>query len=139
MVCPACSEYSQARKISRPDDLTEAIDFAKAGVDAGDLRETGFTPPGYIGNTPFGELAAEGPWDDGLEYHFMCIACAQQFALHADTYHGRGGAWSKIEDLPWHVKASVHSGAVGIKGVTVFIAAAVVLIASLAYLLARDV
>lgn len=138
MVCPVCSEYAQTREIRRPDDLRATIDFAKSGVDGGILRETGFTPPGYEGNTPFAELAAGGSWDDGLEYHFVCTACAQEFVLHAETYHGRGGAWSKIEEIPWHGKAPVYSGTGGIKGVAVFAAAVIVLLASLAYLLARD-
>jgi hypothetical protein len=138
MGCPACSEYAKTRKISLPDDLREAIDFAAKGVASGNLRETSFTRAGYEGNTPFDELAAGGPWDDGLEYHFACTACGQEFVLHAETYHGRGGAWCKSEDVPWHGREPVNAGAGGIKGVTVFVAAVVVLLASLAYLLARD-
>jgi hypothetical protein len=133
MSCPACAEYDHIRTIATPDELRAVIDWAARGLAADVLIERKSPVKAYEDATSFPELAKGGPWDDGMEYHFACVACGQEFALHAETYHGRGGAWSKVEDLPWYGKAPVMAKGPRPSGLTVFFVAAAILFALLLY------
>lgn len=133
MSCAACSEYDHIRKVATPNDLRGVIDWAARGLAAGVLVERKSPVKAYEDATPFAELAKSGRWDDGMEYHFACAACGQEFALHAETYHGRGGAWSKVEDPPWYGKAPVMAKGYRPRGLTVFFVAAAVFFTLLLY------
>lgn len=133
MGCDVCSEYCVLRGIRSPSDLHGVVAWAKAGLDVGTLCERHSHVAAYQYNTPFLELAKGGPWDDGLAYRFACTACGQEFELGAETYHGRGGSWSKLEDAAGYGLPPVYFVSGGPKGVTVFVFAVLVLLASLAY------
>lgn len=133
MSCPACSDYDHTQTIVSPNELRAVVDWAARGLTAGELVERKSPVQAYEDATPFLELAKGSPWDDVLEYHFACAACGQEFALHAETYHGRGGAWSKVEDLPWYGKAPVMAKGPRPRGLTVFVVAAVILFSLLLY------
>lgn len=45
---------------------------------------------------PFQDLVAGGPWGDFVSNYFSCSHCGQLFHLHAETYHGSGGALRKF-------------------------------------------
>ena len=135
MACPACAEYLPIRQIATPDDLRAAIRRAADGLRTGVLVERACPVEAYQSNRPFLELASGGPWGDGLEYHFACATCAQEFALHAETYHGRGGAWSVVNALPWHGQPPTRAPARRWRprGLIVFVGVASVLFLALLY------
>lgn len=39
-------------------------------------------------------------WGDVVDLYFQCTQCGSVFSLHAETYHGRGGAWEYLETSP---------------------------------------
>jgi hypothetical protein len=137
MTCSTCTDYAKYVEIRTPDALRGSIALAASGLNSGALVERKTPVKAYENNIPFVALANGGSWDDGLEYHFACTGCGQEFALHAETYHGAGGAWSRVEDLPWYGKASVMAKAPRPRFLAVFIAASAVVIAVLIYYVKR--
>ena len=69
----------------------DRIKIAKQNVEDGTLTEIIDKNP--LALPPFGSLWLDGPWDDLIAYRFRCTDCGELFSLHAETYHGQGGAW----------------------------------------------
>jgi hypothetical protein len=65
--------------------------IARENLNDGTLSEIrGINP---LGLPAFQTLNPDGPWDDIVAYRFSCETCGEVFSLHAETYHGQGGAW----------------------------------------------
>ena len=93
MTCAQCEQAVRSKRIKRPDDLSQVIRSAAAAVEAGLLRYEGI---GVWGD-PFRSIAHGGGWGDFVNNYFSCPSCSQWFNLHAETYHGSGGAFEAIE------------------------------------------
>jgi hypothetical protein len=91
MSCEKCQELYLRYEIRSPRELRRAIAIAQQNVADGTVSELADQNP--LGQPPFQSLCAEGPSDDHIAYRFKCNACGEVFSLHAETYHGRGGAW----------------------------------------------
>ncbi len=91
MSCEKCQDLCVRYEIRSPRELGRAILIARQNVDDGTVSELIDSNP--LGLPSFTSLQAEGPWDDIVAYRFKCTACGEVFSLHAETYHGRGGAW----------------------------------------------
>jgi hypothetical protein len=96
MTCDNCKDLRIDFKIRSSSELKKAMQVAKENVADGTIslltKETGDW------STPFAEISLEAVMrDDIVHYVFNCTSCGQKFKLHAETYHGRGGAWEPID------------------------------------------
>ena len=92
MTCEHCEQAVQPEKIKRPDDLSKAIIAVASALEAGVLQYEG---AGAWGD-PFKSIAHGSGWGDFVNNYFSCTACGQWFNLHAETYHGSGGAFEAV-------------------------------------------
>jgi len=77
-----------------PADLNRAITTIADAVHKGLLHYEG---AGQSGD-PFSRIGS-GHWGDFVSNYFSCTSCGQLFHLHAETYHGSGGAFEKIDKI----------------------------------------
>jgi hypothetical protein len=91
MSCPSCSDLCVRYRIDSPSDLSRAIKIVSESVKDGTLREVDFPEQSNV--PTFSQLAEGAGWNDVVSFAFKCQACAQSFALRAETYHGSGGYW----------------------------------------------
>ena len=91
MTCEKCQDLCVHYAIRSPKDLGRAIKLAQENLNDGTVSEIKGRNP--IGLPAFQTLLPDGPWDDIVAYRFSCAACGEVFSLHAETYHGQGGAW----------------------------------------------
>jgi len=100
MSCPDCIQTTSNGHIKRPDDLKRCIAKAAQLVESGTLR--------YVGAGKFGEpfqILADGElWGDIVSNYFSCTKCGQLFHLHAETYHGSGGAFESIQQIDGNIQ-----------------------------------
>jgi hypothetical protein len=87
-----------------PKDLKRAIGKAAEAVANGVLKYEG---AGQSGD-PFRPLASGGHWSDLVSNYFSCRSCGQLFHLHAETYHGSGGAFEKIEKIEEQLQGDTY-------------------------------
>ncbi len=91
MTCEKCKDLCVRYEIRSPQQLGRAITIARQNIDDGTVSELIDKNP--LGLPPFDSLRSDGPWDDLVAYRFRCTGCSEVFSLHAETYHGQGGAW----------------------------------------------
>lgn len=96
MPCSYCNDLCIEFRISHPSELWKAIAVIRDNVADGTLQE--ITQPNSVPQPPFSEIANGGAWGDIMQYQFKCQRCPEQFTLHAETYHGSGGAWSVVKE-----------------------------------------
>src|SRR5215510_10462422 len=95
MTCASCIQLTSGTPIQTAAQLRAAIDKISDATRAGVLKYEGAGKSG----TPFAPLAAGGHWDDFVNNYFSCVSCGQLFHLHAETYHGSGGAFEKVQSI----------------------------------------
>ena len=95
MSCDKCLRLTSGTPIKLPADLKRAIKKAAEAVQSGVLKYEG---AGQAGD-PFAQLARGGHWSNFVSNYFSCTSCGQVFHLHAETYHGAGGAFEKAEKI----------------------------------------
>ena len=86
-MCATCDPFDTEIAISGPTQLRRLIAKLQDAVRAGVLQAT----------PAFSELNIDTTLPDVLSYDFRCQACAAEFRLRVETYHGQGGAWSKVD------------------------------------------
>lgn len=91
MTCEKCQDLCVHYAIRSPQELRRAIKIARENLNDGTVSELVGKNP--LGLPPFQNVLPDGPWDDIVAYRFGCTACGEVFSLHAETYHGQGGAW----------------------------------------------
>ena len=96
MSCDRCEKLCIKIDIRGPRQLRQSVSLARDGISTGTLRDVSDKFP--FPSSPFKEIAHGGPWDDHVNYHFVCTNCQQIFHLEAETYHGSGGSWSTKDD-----------------------------------------
>ena len=93
--CPTCAELDFVQELRTPADLRQAIRVGRQRVDGGTLADA---LDGSPIETPFSELAVDGPWPDIVSASLACTACGRRFSLTCETYHGAGGRWAPDPD-----------------------------------------
>ena len=94
MFCQHCNKLSNTVEIRGPRLRRELISMAASGMANGVLVNVSQRYP--HASQPFQDVAAGGPWDDHVNYHFECRYCGTVFRLEAETYHGSGGTWGAL-------------------------------------------
>ncbi|MBC7750376.1 MAG: hypothetical protein H7Z73_01470 [Candidatus Saccharibacteria bacterium] len=104
MSCSQCQNEVPFIKIKVPQNLKEAIITAKSAVESGCLVYRG------MGNfaDPFKSIASGSGWGDFVSNYFTCASCGQWFHLHAETYHGSGGALERIPSQPQNIQNDAY-------------------------------
>jgi hypothetical protein len=95
MSCDLCKRLISGAPINLPAELKRAIKKVDEAVINGVLKYEGAGQSGE----PFEHLARGGHWGDIVNNYFSCTSCGQNFNLHAETYHGAGGAFEKIASI----------------------------------------
>jgi len=95
MSCNQCIRLTSGTPIKLPSDLKRAIRKAAEALEIGVLQYEG---AGQFGD-PFSQIAKGGHWGDFVSNYFSCASCGQLFHLHAETYHGAGGAFEEIDEI----------------------------------------
>jgi hypothetical protein len=104
MSCDNCIRLTSGTPIKLPADLKRAIDKAAEAVKSGVLKYEG---AGQFGD-PFAPLARGGHWSDFVSNYFSCQSCGQLFHLHAETYHGSGGAFEKVDKIKEQLQGDTY-------------------------------
>lgn len=91
MSCDKCKELCVMYSVQSPSNLRSAIKVAHQNVEDGTLSEIKHS--NSSNQISLSALAAGALWDDIIEFRFRCNSCSEIFSLHAETYHGSGGAW----------------------------------------------
>jgi hypothetical protein len=105
MSCEHCIRLTSGTPIKVPADLKRAINNAAEAVKNGVLKYEGMGPWG----DPFSQLANGGHWSDIVNNYFSCRSCGQLFHLHAETYHGSGGAFEKVAAIEGQLNPDTYS------------------------------
>jgi hypothetical protein len=79
--------------ISTPEELVAVLREVNAYVAQGRLRQLRIANP-LIPETSAKDLAEAGPWPDYIDMSFEDDA-GNRYRLEVETYHGRGGSWSR--------------------------------------------
>ena len=96
MTCKSCQPMDVEWPIESPDDLTKVLRFANEKLAAGTLIEP--EEGRRTWSQRVHQLAESGPWPDSVECQLACASCGERFEFYANTYHGRGGRWFRVED-----------------------------------------
>lgn len=104
MSCDKCLRLTSGTPIKLPHDLKRAISRAAEAVQSGLIR---YERAGQSGD-PFAHLARGCDWSDFVSNYFSCISCGQLFHLHAETYHGTGGAFEKVETIEEQLQGDTY-------------------------------
>jgi hypothetical protein len=104
MSCDKCIRLTSGTPIRLPVDLKRAISKVTEALNAGVLNYEG---AGQSGD-PFSRLAKGNHWSDFVSNYFSCASCNQLFHLHAETYHGAGGAFEKIEKIEEKLQSDTY-------------------------------
>jgi hypothetical protein len=95
MSCDHCNHLTSGTPIRSPANLKRAIATAAEALNSCVLKYEGAGK----WSEPFQDIAAGGPWGDFVSNYFSCGFCGQLFHLHAETYHGSGGAFEKTSAI----------------------------------------
>ncbi len=100
-MCTVCDAFDTKIEIRSPGQLESVCVKVKAAVADGTLVYNSFeSDRELIGQQSFMELDPAGPFPDVLRYHFHCKRCGNCYGLFVETYHGAGGTWSLVGNLP---------------------------------------
>ena len=109
MSCGNCDQYNTEVTIHSPGQFARLGSKIRAAVVEGALRYNSFeSDRELIGQPSFMHLDLSGPLPDVMRYHFHCPYCGNCYGLFVETYHGSGGKWSLLGNLPSNI--SLQSG-----------------------------
>jgi hypothetical protein len=100
--CDSCRNIEV--KIKRQSDLSGAIHAASDLTRSGRIKYLG---TGEFGD-PFKSIANGRGWSDIVSNYFSCASCGQLFHLHAETYHGNGGAFEAVSEIKGKIQSDVY-------------------------------
>lgn len=110
MACANCDQFNTEVQIHSPGQFVRVAEKVRAAVSAGSLVYNSFeSDRELIGQLSFMTLELAVPLPDVMRYHFHCPVCGNCFGLFVETYHGSGGKWSLLGNLPSSI--SVGKGA----------------------------
>ena len=105
MACDNCISLTSGTPIKHPADLKRAISKADDAIKHQVLKYEG---AGVMGD-PFSKLALGGHWGDFVSNYFSCRTCGQFFHLNAETYHGSGGAFKKVDQITEQLQRDTYA------------------------------
>lgn len=101
MACANCDPFDTEIRIHSPDQWVRVARKIREAATQGVLVYNGFeSDREFIGQPSFLTLDLAGPLPDVMRYHFHCAACGNCYGLFVETYHGSGGTWSLLGNLP---------------------------------------
>lgn len=89
--CSTCDALMPVVEIRTPGRLREIAESLLPYL--GDHRIEQVSGDGSAGEV------ARGEWDDIVSLEFRCAGCGSRYSLTAETWHGQGGAWRRIEGV----------------------------------------
>jgi hypothetical protein len=95
--CKKCGSLRGVGLIRSPRELENEIDRVVKAIEAGLIEHV---KDGKWIDISFAVLSESKKWGDIVEHYFKCTKCGQLFVLSAETYHGSGGKWEPIDELP---------------------------------------
>ena len=87
-----CQPFRTAVTIDTPEKLRTTLRWLGEARQRGTLHYLG---RGQMGD-PFSTIEKGDCWGDFVSNYFSCPQCGQIFHLHAETYHGSGGAFVTV-------------------------------------------
>jgi hypothetical protein len=110
MGCSYCDQYDTKVEIRSLNQFRRVAKKVRHALDEGVLRYNGFeSDRELIGQESFTSLDLDGPLPDVMRYHFQCPHCGNCYGMFVETYHGQGGTWSRLGNLPFNT--SLDTGA----------------------------
>jgi hypothetical protein len=101
-----CDPYDTEVLIHSPGQLAKIGKKIRAAVNDGVLRYNSFeSDRELMGQPAFMTLDFSGVLPDVMRYHFHCPRCGNGYALSIEVYHGRGGKWGYVGNLPSNISA----------------------------------
>ena len=96
-MCADCDQLAVDFPIRTPADLSRSLRLVRASLADGTLVEEPATADRALYTSAMRDLPDDGPWPDYVELRFRCRTCGSRFKLTAETYHGAGGRWGRVE------------------------------------------
>ncbi|MES2772500.1 MAG: hypothetical protein V4623_11130 [Pseudomonadota bacterium] len=104
MTCSNCDQFNTEVQIQSPDQLARLGAKIRAAVSASILKYNSFeSDRELIGQPSFMALEFAGSLPHTMRYHFHCPTCGNCYGLFLETYHGSGGRWSLLGNLPSNI------------------------------------
>jgi len=101
MGCGSCDPYDTEVLIHSPGHLARIGEKIRAAVNDGVLCYNSFESDRELIHQPsFLTLDFSGVLPDAMRYHFHCPSCGNCYSLSVEVYHGRGGKWGCVGNLP---------------------------------------
>lgn len=104
MTCANCDQFNTEVVIQSLSQLARLGEKICAAVTEGILKYNSFeSDRELIGQPSFMILKLSGPLPDVIRYHFHCPVCGNCYGLFVETFHGNGGKWSLLGNLPSNI------------------------------------
>jgi len=110
MTCANCDQFNTEVQIHFPGQFAQVAQKVRAAVAAGTLVYNSFeSDRALIGQSSFLALELTAPFPDVMRYHFHCPVCGNCFGLFVEAYHGSGGKWSLLGNLPSNISVETDA------------------------------
>lgn len=104
MACANCDQFNTEVLIHSAGQFIRIAEKIRAAVSGGILVFNSFeSDRELIGQPSFLGLELSAPFPDVMRYHFHCSVCGSCYGLFVEVYHGSGGKWSLLGDLPSNI------------------------------------
>jgi hypothetical protein len=95
-MCETCESYDVTIHIHSPAQLRNVLKKLRQAVMKNELHYNHQESQRVLSaQVSFMSLNLSGQYPDVLCYYFSCPRCGNSFALSVETYHGRGGSWTR--------------------------------------------
>lgn len=104
MACANCDQFDTEVLIHSPGQFIRVAEKIRAAISEGVLVYNSFeSDRELIGQPSFLALKLTTPFPDVMRYHFHCPQCGNCYGLFVEAYHGSGGKWSLLGNLPSNI------------------------------------
>jgi len=104
MDCTNCDPFNTEIHIGSPGQFARVVQEIRTAVAEGRLIYNAFeSDRELVGQQSFVTLDMNGPLPDLVRHHFHCPVCGNCYGLFVELYHGSGGTWSLLGNLPSNI------------------------------------
>lgn len=103
-ICANCDQFDTEVLIQSPGQFIRVAEKIRAAISEGILVYNSFeSDRELIGQPSFIALNLAAPFPDVMRYHFHCPKCGNCYGLFIEAYHGSGGKWFLLGNLPSNI------------------------------------
>lgn len=96
-MCTETSGVPVPCAIRSPADLRRILQILQRAIATGTLQQLWPEDSRWVSEESVENLLDAGTWPDYVEMHFVESQTGGRYRLTAETYHGSGGWWERLE------------------------------------------